>query len=113
MQYRQLFQTFPILLNKRNPRKVPIHAGSNHKNRERSHNADTNMQVDRDSVSLKKLMLTVCKNNTFLLNTGKKMRFFKVFKVAGKIFITTVSKENFEKSDDETMVDFNNKFLNV
>ena len=41
------------------------------------------------------------------------MRFFKVFKVAGKIFITTVSKENFEKSDDETMVDFNNKFLNV
>ena len=41
-----------------------------------------------------------------LLYTGKKRRFFKVFKVAGKIFITTVSKENFEKSEDETMVEF-------
>ena len=70
MQYRQLFQPFLILLNKRNPRKVPIHAGLNHKNWERSHNADTNMQVDRDSVSLKKIMLTVCKNNTLFLLKG-------------------------------------------
>ena len=34
-------------------------------------------------------------------NTGKKRRFFKVFKVAGKIFITTVSKKNVQKKSDE------------
>ena len=33
--------------------------------------------------------------------TGKKRRFFKVFKVAGKIFITTVSKKNVQKKSDE------------
>ena len=33
-------------------------------------------------------------------NTGKKSRFFKVFKVPGKKCITTVSKENFEKKSD-------------
>ena len=37
------------------------------------------------------------------------MRFFKVFKVAGKIFITTVSKENFEKKVTTTMVEFHPK----
>ena len=43
----------------------------------------------------------------------KKGVFLRFLKVAGKLFITTVSKENFEKSDDETMVYFNNKVLNV
>ena len=31
------------------------------------------------------------------ISTGKKNRFFKVFKVPGKKCITTVSKENFKK----------------
>ena len=48
-----------------------------------------------------------------MMFTGKKRRFLKDFKVAGKKCITTVSKENNrKKSDDETMVDFNNKVLN-
>ena len=46
------------------------------------------------------------------MSTGKKTRFFKVFKVAGKTCITTVSKKSSKKSDDESMVDFNNKVLN-
>ena len=33
--------------------------------------------------------------------TGKKSRVFKVFKVAGKRFITTVSKKNVQKKSDE------------
>ena len=33
--------------------------------------------------------------------TQEKRRFFKVFKVAGKIFITTVSKKNVQKKGDE------------
>ena len=35
------------------------------------------------------------------VHTGKKRRFFKVFKVAGKIFITTVSKKKVQKKSDE------------
>ena len=45
-------------------------------------------------------------------NTGKKSRFFKVFKLPGTKCITTVSKENFEKKVTTTIVDFNNKVLN-
>jgi len=34
-------------------------------------------------------------------DTGKKRRFFKVFKVAGKISITTVSKKIVQKKSDK------------
>ena len=33
--------------------------------------------------------------------TGKKSRFFKVFKLPGKKSVTTVSKENFKKKSDD------------
>jgi hypothetical protein len=42
----------------------------------------------------------------------KKAVLLRFLKVAGKIFITTVSKENFEKKVTTTMVDFKNKVLN-
>ena len=45
------------------------------------------------------------------IDTGKKSCFFKVFKVPGKIFITTVSKKNVKKKVTTTMVDFNSKVL--
>ena len=48
--------------------------------------------------------------------TGKKSRFFRVFKVPGKIFITTVKQKLKKKGVNEevqmTMVNFNNKVLN-
>ena len=46
------------------------------------------------------------------IDTGKKSCFFKVFKVPGKIFITTVSKKIDQKKVTTTMVNFTNKFLN-
>ena len=42
----------------------------------------------------------------------KKPVFLRFLKVAGKLFITTVSKKNVKKKVTTTMVDFNNKFLN-
>ena len=42
----------------------------------------------------------------------KKPVFLRFLKVAGKLFITTVSKKNVQKKVTTTMVDFNNKFLN-
>ena len=46
-------------------------------------------------------------------DTGKKSRFLRFLKVAGTIFMTTVSKKNGKKKVATTMVDFNNKVLNV
>ena len=49
-------------------------------------------------------------------NTGKKSRFFKVFKIPGKIFITTVKQKIKKKTVNEevqmTMVNFKRKVLN-
>ena len=42
----------------------------------------------------------------------KKGVFLRFLKVAGTIFITTVSKKNVRKKVSTTMVDFNNKVLN-
>ena len=39
--------------------------------------------------------------HSVILYTGKKSRFFKVFKRTWKRCITTVSKENFEKKSDD------------
>ena len=36
-----------------------------------------------------------------LISTGKKGVFLRFLKVAGKIFITTVSKKNFQKKSDD------------
>ena len=48
----------------------------------------------------------------YMRSQEKKGVFLRFLKVAGKIFITTVSKKNFQKKVTTTMVDFNNKFLN-
>ena len=46
------------------------------------------------------------------LTQEKKGDFLRFLKVAGTIFITTVSKKNFQKKVTTTMVDFNNKVPN-
>ena len=50
--------------------------------------------------------------NSKTVGTGKKGVFLRFSKVAGKIFITTVSKKNVRKKVSTTMVDFNNKVIN-
>ena len=52
------------------------------------------------------------KSSKVQVSQEKKGVFLRFLKVAGKIFITTVSKKNFQKKVTTTMVDFNNKFLN-